>query len=82
AWGVFIANPDRTDDRLVTTLTYYSEMPVWSPDGRRVMYVTWERGTSDLYLIDVPPDADTPITPIRLTRTRGIESSPAWRPSR
>lgn len=82
AWGVFIANPDRTDDRLITTLTYYSEMPVWSPDGRRVLYATWERGTSDLYLVDVPPDSDAPMTPIRLTRTRGIESSPAWRPRR
>ena len=81
AWGVFISNPDRTDDRLVTTLTYYSEMPVWSPDGMRVLYATWEGGTSDLYLIDVPPNSVSDLPPRRLTQTRGIESSPVWRPA-
>jgi TolB protein len=82
AWQLFIANADRTEERLIAALPSYTEMPVWAPDGTRVLYVSWEGGTSDLYLIDVPPDSDAPTAPIRLTQTRGIEASPAWRPGR
>ncbi|MDZ4766205.1 MAG: hypothetical protein SGI73_16820 [Chloroflexota bacterium] len=88
AWGIYVARRVEsggfTDDRLLTTISNFSEIPVWSPDGQRVAFISWTGGTSDVYIINVPPlermSASDAILPTRLTATRAIDSSPAWRP--
>jgi TolB protein len=81
-WGIYLSNPDRTDDYLLTYVGDFAEPPVWSWDGRRVAYISFWRSSSDLFVIDVPPDIRAGgSTPRRLTFTRAIDSSPSWRPS-
>lgn len=81
-WGIYVSNPDRSNDRLLAYVGDFAEPPVWSWDGRRVAYISFWRSSSDLFVIDVPTDSGLERTfPRRLTNTRAIDSSPSWRPS-
>lgn len=79
-WGIYLSNPDRSDDHLLTYVGDFAEPPVWSWDGRRVAYIAFRRSTSDLFVIDVPVN-DGAVSPRQLTFSRAIDSSPSWRPS-
>ena len=49
--------------------------PSWSPDGRKVTYVSFELGRPEIYLQDLKTGERK-----RLTRFKGINSSPVWAP--
>ena len=54
-----------------------------SPDGRRIAYISdrdSEDGDVDLWVADLQPDARGRTQRSRLTRVRGLESSPSWSP--
>lgn len=82
-WGIYVALPDRTEERLLAPIPNFSEMPVWSPDGERVAFIARFGSSTDLFMMDVPPlQHALPLPPPRrLTDTWMIESSPSWRPS-
>jgi Tol biopolymer transport system component len=81
-WGIYLSNPDRSNDHLLAYVGDFAEPPVWSWDGRRIAYISFWRSTSDLFVIDVPSNVSTERTlPQRLTNSRAIDSSPSWRPS-
>jgi len=50
-------------------------MPAWSPDGRWLAYVTWDREGGHLYKVAVSGGA-----PIRLSRTPALWIDPVWSP--
>lgn len=82
-WGIYLSNPDRSNDRLLTYVGDFAEPPVWSWDGRRIAYISFWRSSSDLFVIDVPHPSNPEMpVPRRLTNTRAIDSSPSWRPSK
>lgn len=49
--------------------------PSWSPDGRRLAFVSFENFRSEVYLIDVATG-----TRQRVSHARGINGAPAWSP--
>lgn len=49
--------------------------PSWSPDGRRIAFVSFERNRAEIYLIEVATGRRT-----LLTKYPGINSAPAWSP--
>jgi hypothetical protein len=64
----------------------YVSQPVWSSDGKQIIYYNYDNGTFDLWLINVKKDAKTGVylpsgTPIQLTSSNGqidAESRPCW----
>ncbi len=58
---------------------YYEGMAAWSPDGRRLAYVTLENGNEDIVV--VPASApDDPARRILLSTGPEPDRSPAWSP--
>jgi len=47
----------------------------WSPDGRRIVYVSFEGGRPAIYLHDLATDER-----VKLTGFRGLNSAPSWSP--
>ncbi len=49
--------------------------PAWSPDGRKLAYVSFERGNSEVYVQVLRTGARQ-----RVSARRGVNSAPAWSP--
>ncbi len=47
----------------------------WSPDGRRLAYVVYQNGQSDIYVMDANGENQR-----RLTDNTALDSAPQWRP--
>ncbi len=54
---------------------YHDTRPVWSPDGKKVMYTSDRDGNHEIYVADVKKGKER-----RLTRFRGNESTGSWSP--
>jgi Tol biopolymer transport system component len=75
AWGIYISrDPSRRDARLLINVGYFTETPVWSPDGQWMAFIARD-GSTDLFIVDLDSG-----TPRRLTTNREIDTSPSWRP--
>ena len=49
--------------------------PAWSPEGRRLAYVSFERGNSTIYVQDLTTGGREVVASFR-----GINGAPAWSP--
>jgi TolB protein len=49
--------------------------PAWSPDGRKIIFVSDRDGNLELYVMKADGTRQT-----RLTRNPGVDGSPTWRP--
>jgi TolB protein len=54
-----------------------NENPSWAPDGRHLTFQSNRSGSSQIYIMIIPRDRDTPSEPRRITN-QGNNSSPAW----
>jgi TolB protein len=50
-----------------------NERPVWSPDGEKLAYVSWENASPDIFVINSTGTGNK-----RLTNTARRDESPAW----
>lgn len=57
----------------VTDQDFTQAHPSWSPDGSKIIFVSWEPGGGHIYSVE--PDGDNLK---KLTRQPGIYSNPAW----
>ncbi|MFN9201746.1 MAG: prolyl oligopeptidase family serine peptidase [Gemmatimonas sp.] len=66
----------------LTTGDFDDRQVRWSPDGKRLAFVSEREGdpdranNSDIYVVDATPGA----TPVRLTSWRGPDAGPVWSP--
>lgn len=65
--------PDGTPRRL-TKNDYTEAQPCWSPDGKYLVFSTWDSGEGHLHKISSDGRRD----PVRLTKAPGIYTQPAW----
>lgn len=76
-WGLFLKDGVDGPLTLLASLGFlYGDGVSWSPDGKRITYLSTSAGQTDLYLIEPWPGAQ----PVRLTADRAYERSPVWRP--
>ena len=50
-WEIWLMDWDGANQRRITTHNALSMLPSWSPDNERMVYTSWARGTSDMYII-------------------------------
>ncbi len=72
---IWIMNADGSNPRQLTKSTAEEYQPVFSPDGKKILYVSDERGSPDIWIMDRDGSNKT-----RLTKDKGIERDPAWSP--
>ena len=53
-----------------------STLPAFSPEGKRIAYLSYKDRYPFLYILDLPSGASTP-----LSKNVGLNTSPAWRPN-
>ncbi len=77
-------------DRLTNLTNSWADdvSPVWSPDGRRIAFVSfrdtlagrWNLGPGTIYLLDFDPETGTAGNLVRLTDGRSHDGWPTWSP--
>ena len=70
-----IADADGFNPRTVFSSSKQLMSPTWSPDGRRVTYVSFENDRTEIFTQDVATGKRT-----RVSSQPGINSAPAWSP--
>ncbi len=68
--------PDGTPQR-ITNNDFTEAMPSWSPDSKKLAYVTWEENEGHIYTVSITPQS----TPQRITAEGGYYNRPAWDPN-
>jgi tricorn protease len=63
---IWVAKFDGTGHRRVTTFDGQDGSPMWSPDGRRVLYVSEQFGVANVVAVDVTPTGFG--SPVAITR--------------
>lgn len=63
--------------RRLTTHKFTEAMPVWSPDGNEIVFVSWEESGGNLYKVS----ATGPGAPVKLTAVKGFYVEPSWDPT-
>lgn len=74
-YALMVADSDGFNPQTVVRSAEPLLSPSWSPDGRRLAYVSFERGNSSIYLQDIATGARE-----LLTSFRGINGAPAFSP--
>jgi TolB protein len=72
---LMVADSDGFGAREVLSSTHPIMSPAWSPDGRRLAYVSFEDGRSKVFVQEVASGQRT-----RLAEFEGLNSAPDWSP--
>lgn len=74
-YQVQIADADGYSPRTIFSSSKQLLSPAWSPDGRRLAYVSFENDHSEIFVQDVSTGKRT-----KISSQPGINSAPAWSP--
>jgi TolB protein len=66
---------DSTEARQITDGAGYDYQPDWSPDGERVIYVSYQKDAMELWLLDLDSGKTQP-----LTSSGAVNVEPRWSP--
>ena len=70
-----VADADGHNPETIVSSTEPLMSPAWSPDGRKIAYVSFEGGQSAIYIQEVYTGQRT-----KVTSFKGINGAPAWSP--
>jgi TolB protein len=70
-----VADADGFNEQIILTSKQPLLSPAWSPDGKRLAYVSFEDGRSELFAQDITTGKRD-----KLASFRGLNSAPAWSP--
>jgi TolB protein len=74
-YALMVADADGYNPQTVVRSAVPLLSPAWSPDGRKLAYVSFERGNSSIYIQDISTGARQLVASFR-----GINSGPAFSP--
>jgi TolB protein len=74
-YALVVADADGYNPQTIVHSTVPLLSPAWSPDGRKLAYVSFDRGNSSIYIQDINSSARELIASFR-----GINSGPAFSP--
>jgi TolB protein len=75
-YSLIVADSDGYNPQVVARSRESLLSPSWSPDGRKIAYVSFESGNSAIYVQDVTTGSRQLIS----ARAKGINGAPAWSP--
>lgn len=70
-----VADADGYNEQIILTSVQSLMSPAWSPDGRRLAYVSFEKGRSIVYIQDITTGQREVLADFK-----GLNSAPAWSP--
>ena len=73
-------NDDGTEQRRLTSSTSRDYQLAWSPDGKRIAYVSERDGNPEIYVVDVDGTEEEGTQEVRLTFNEFPDLLPAWSP--
>lgn len=74
-YQLLIADTDGYDPRAVITSPEPIMSPAWSPDGKQIAYVSFEGGSSSIFVQNLASGGRT-----KVTDAPGINGAPSWSP--
>lgn len=74
-WGRINSIKADGSERLTLTTTFTNAAPVWSPDGTKIVFLSFRDGNGEIYIMN--PDGSRQI---RLTNNPASDNWPAWSP--
>ncbi|MGO4702807.1 Tol-Pal system beta propeller repeat protein TolB [Dyella sp. 2RAB6] len=75
-YALIVADSDGFNPQVVARSRESLLSPHWSPDGKKIAYVSFESGNSAIYVQDITTGQRQLVS----ARPRGINSAPAWSP--
>jgi TolB protein len=75
-YSLLVADSDGFNPQVVARSKESLLSPSWSPDGRKIAYVSFESGNSNIYVQDITTGARQLVESHR----KGINGAPAWSP--
>ena len=74
---IFIIDKDGNNKERITTSKEIDEMPAWSPDGKKIAFISLRGGYHELWVIDIANEARPEVC---LTNNNRLKKDPAWSP--
>jgi len=74
-WAIFVMRSDGSDPMQLTERGANDTSPVWSPDGRRLLFVSDRDGNREVYVMSADGSSQ-----LNLTRDPAEDWTPAWSP--
>ncbi|WP_109124277.1 Tol-Pal system beta propeller repeat protein TolB [Dyella sp. C11] len=75
-YSLIVADSDGYNPQVVARSRESLLSPAWSPDGRKIAYVSFESGNSAIYVQDITTGSRQLIS----ARAKGINGAPSWSP--
>jgi TolB protein len=75
-YSLIVADSDGYNPQVVARSKESLLSPAWSPDGKKIAYVSFESGNSQIYVQDITTGARQLVA----AHARGINGAPAWSP--
>ena len=74
-YEIYLMNSDGSDVTQLTHNEAYEGTPIWSPDGRRIVFTSYRDGNTEIYVMNSDGSGVT-----RLTRNEAVDDRPIWSP--
>ncbi|MEO5811730.1 MAG: Tol-Pal system beta propeller repeat protein TolB [Rhodanobacter sp.] len=75
-YSLLVADSDGYNPQVVARSKESLLSPAWSPDGKKIAYVSFESGNSNIYIQDITTGSRQLVS----AHAKGINGAPAWSP--